>query len=188
MPRQVDHEQRRTEIVHGVWALIADGGIEAVTMRRVADAAGVSVGRIQHYFDSRADLVRASARAMVAGAEATYAEVDPGDAARFAIEHVIPRTTEQRVGTTIWLAYVSASVADPQLAEILAEAKRGQEDEVVRLLLDADAASDATEARRRARHLIGLADGLSARVLIGDLTVDEALAVIDKEWSITRRQ
>lgn len=185
MPKQVDHAERRAEIIRGVWALIAEAGIEAVTMRRVAAAAGVSVGRIQHYFASRSELVRASARAMITAAEGTYAAEGsaPGPAARYAVDHVIPRTDAQRVGTTIWLAYVSASVGDPEIASILAEAKRGQEDEVTRLLAEAGVAGGDAGARRRARMLVALADGLASRVLIGDLTTEEAMAVLDEAWA-----
>ena len=65
MPKIVDPEQRRTEIIHGLWAVIYERGIHAVTYQAVAQAAGVSVGRIQHYFDSKQDLVHAGCRAMV---------------------------------------------------------------------------------------------------------------------------
>ena len=43
-------EQRRTAIIHAVWQVIAERGMGAVTMRTVAAAAGVSVGRIQYWF------------------------------------------------------------------------------------------------------------------------------------------
>lgn len=181
MPRQVDHDERRTQIILGVWQLMASGGIEAVTMRRVAAAAGVSVGRIQHYFEGRGDLVRASARVMLEGAEGIYEQVThPDEALRFAIRHVVPTTEQQRVGTAIWLSYVAASVGDPEMAAILVEGKRGQEDEVVRLLT---ARGDRDEEARRvsARGLLATADGLAVRVLIGDLTATEALTTLDEE-------
>lgn len=190
MPRQVDHDERRAEIVQAVWSLIAREGIEAVTMRRVAAEAGVSVGRIQHYFAGRGDLVRVSAQAMLAGAEALYDARPPSEALRFAVEHVVPMTDAQRVGATVWLAYVAASVSDPELARLLAEAKRGQEDEVARLLAEAGGGPGGDPdahgrggggpdaCRERARALVAIADGLAVRVLVGDLTGDEALAVV----------
>ena len=39
-----DPESSRFAIIMAVWKLIAHGGIEAVTFRRVAEQAGVSVG------------------------------------------------------------------------------------------------------------------------------------------------
>lgn len=180
MPRQVDHTQRRTEIVHAVWALLAEGGTEAVTFRRVATEAGVSAGRIQHYFDSRTELIHASARAMVEGAGARHVALQgsPAEALRHAVRHAIPSTPMTRVASSVWLTLAAASVGDAGLATILAEAKRGQQDEVARLIAllratEPDAAQDV------ARSLIGLADGLAQRVLVGDLTAAEALASID---------
>jgi len=79
MPKIVDPEQRRTEIIHGLWAVIYERGIHAVTYQAVAQAAGVSVGRIQHYFDSKQDLVHAGCRAMVEGAAGALAELAVGE-------------------------------------------------------------------------------------------------------------
>ncbi|MDO5629979.1 MAG: TetR family transcriptional regulator C-terminal domain-containing protein [Mobilicoccus sp.] len=161
---------RRVRIIEAVWLLIATEGIDAVSVRRVAALAEVSIGAVQHHFATRDDLVRGSAEAMVTSAEGQYVE-EVGDATpaterlRFAVAHVIPRSRQARVGTTVWLAYVAKSVSDPAIAAVLAGAKRGQEDEVT-TLLDGD--------RAGARHLIALADGLATRVLLGDLTVEEA--------------
>ena len=57
MPKIVDHAQRRTEIVHALWQVIYLKGIDGVSFRSVAEAAGISVGRVQHYFPSRSELI-----------------------------------------------------------------------------------------------------------------------------------
>ena len=53
VPRVVDTNARRDEICRAVWTVIARDGVEAVTLRAVAHTAGVSVGRIQHYYPNR---------------------------------------------------------------------------------------------------------------------------------------
>ncbi|OLL75674.1 transcriptional regulator, TetR family [Pseudonocardia sp. Ae150A_Ps1] len=53
MPRSVDHEARRTEIAEAVLAIVARDGTEAVSLRSVAAGAGISMGRVQHYFASK---------------------------------------------------------------------------------------------------------------------------------------
>lgn len=58
MPKIVDHEERRKRLVEAVWALAVRGGIEQVTLRKVADEAGVSMGQVQHYYSSMQALVR----------------------------------------------------------------------------------------------------------------------------------
>ena len=52
MPKIVDHAQRRADVIAATWQVIADEGMEATTMRRIAEAAGCSTGLVTHYFDS----------------------------------------------------------------------------------------------------------------------------------------
>ena len=71
----------RTAILHGLFALIAERGMDAVSFRNVAGRAGVSVGRIQHHFGSRDALLRAGCRAMCDAAREAYeatAAAEPG--------------------------------------------------------------------------------------------------------------
>lgn len=180
MPRQVDHDARRTEIVQGVWQVIARDGLAAVSMRNVAAAARISVGRIQHYFTSKDELVRASARAMIEVGTDRYRE-DTRDAPaidrlREALGHPLRRAAEQGPGIAIWYAYLTAAATDPQIAAVLAEGKRGQERLVAGLLRELG--TPARSSLREARALTALADGLTERVLIQDLSAREALAVL----------
>jgi AcrR family transcriptional regulator len=48
MPKVVDHEQRRGELAAAVWSLASREGLEAVTVRRVAEEAGWSTGALVH--------------------------------------------------------------------------------------------------------------------------------------------
>ena len=84
MPKIVDHAQRRTEIVHALWQVIYLRGIDAVSFRSVAEAAGISIGRVQHYFPSRRELVLEGCRQIAAGAEAP--EPGDGDASTEAVD------------------------------------------------------------------------------------------------------
>lgn len=55
-------EQRRLSILDATLRVVADGGIDAVTHRRVAAEAGVPVGSTTYYFASRDDLIREAFR------------------------------------------------------------------------------------------------------------------------------
>lgn len=55
-------EQRRRSILEAALRVVADGGVEAVTHRRVAAEAGVPLGSTTYYFASREDLLRAAFR------------------------------------------------------------------------------------------------------------------------------
>lgn len=184
----MDHEERRREIAHAVWYLTATWGIEAVTQRAVAAEAGVSVGRIQHYFSSKEEMVRYGCRALIDAAADAYGErtsdAGPVESLRDLVAHNVPRTDALRIGTTVWYAYLAKSVDDPEIAAILREAKRGEEEEAARLLRAAQQAGQVhkdLDARVVARRLLSTADGLAARVLIGGLAVPEAVGVLEKD-------
>ncbi|WP_165492227.1 TetR/AcrR family transcriptional regulator [Egibacter rhizosphaerae] len=56
MPKIVDHEEYRAELLAGSAELFADRGFDGLTTREVADALGVSTGTIYHYFSGKRDL------------------------------------------------------------------------------------------------------------------------------------
>jgi DNA-binding transcriptional regulator YbjK len=55
-------EVRRNEILEAAIRVVADGGPDAITFRRVADRARVPLGSLTYYFESREDLVREAFR------------------------------------------------------------------------------------------------------------------------------
>lgn len=171
-----DHAAKRAEILHAVWAVIARRGIAAVSVRSVAAEAGVSAGRVQHYFASKDDLVRASAREMVGAAERFHAETvagaTPEEELWHVLAHAFPVAERARAGTSVFYSYVAAGVADPEIAGVLAEAKSGAEAEAARLL--AECAPGVADPVAAARILLAAADGLTLRVLVGDLTAAQA--------------
>ncbi|MGL3805481.1 TetR/AcrR family transcriptional regulator [Paeniglutamicibacter sp. R2-26] len=60
MPRKIDHEQRRSDVIAVTRQLIVDGGIEAATMREIAAKAGFANGALKHYFDGKDDIIQAT--------------------------------------------------------------------------------------------------------------------------------
>lgn len=57
MPKVVDHEARRKEISAIAASLIALGGLEAATIREIAQSSGYSKGVIEHYFDNKEEII-----------------------------------------------------------------------------------------------------------------------------------
>jgi Bacterial regulatory proteins, tetR family len=43
MPKKIDHEERREELVRAVWRVIVDRGVDEATMREIARESGYSV-------------------------------------------------------------------------------------------------------------------------------------------------
>ncbi|GAA2702436.1 TetR/AcrR family transcriptional regulator [Actinoplanes palleronii] len=57
MPKVVDPQQRRAAIADAVLAVVARAGLEAATLRAVADEAGLAIGSVRHYFDGHSELI-----------------------------------------------------------------------------------------------------------------------------------
>ena len=179
MPRIVDHEQRRTEIIHALWQVIYEQGIHAASYQAVARAAGISVGRIQHYFTSKQDLVHAGCQAIVDTAESVHFErteaLDPLDALTELLLQPLPRTEALRLGISVWYAYLARATADPRIREILAKASSGTLEYAARLLEQAGAPTQEAE------RLIALSNGLAQAAMVGAVTVEGAARVLRQE-------
>ncbi|MBD2242065.1 TetR/AcrR family transcriptional regulator [Nostoc sp. FACHB-888] len=53
MPKIVDHEQYRKELLDKCFDLFAQKGYGSITMRQIAEELGVSTGTLYHYFSSK---------------------------------------------------------------------------------------------------------------------------------------
>lgn len=73
------HEQRRGEVIDAVLAVVAARGMPAVSQARVAAAAGISPGRVQHYFPTMADLLGAAFDRVNAASSARIIDKVGGD-------------------------------------------------------------------------------------------------------------
>lgn len=179
MPKIVDCEQRRTEITRALWVVISERGIEGVTYQEVAKAAGISVGRVQHYFASKDDLIRAGCQAIVDRASSLFTQrvqhLDPWQSLAELLTEPLPRTESFRRGAGVWYAYLARAVFDPGIGAIIADASRGTVEEAASLLRAAGA--PVSEATR----LVSLSNGLTQRVLIDVMTADQAAAILNRE-------
>lgn len=60
VPKIVDHERRRVELVEATWRIIARLGLERATMREIAEEAGFANGALKPYFPTKDELVQAT--------------------------------------------------------------------------------------------------------------------------------
>ena len=118
--------RRKRAILEATLLLVADQGAAAVRLRDVARAAGVSVGSLQYYFDSREQIIREAldqhARDVV-DLVARAGDVSAPAQARLAavIEAAVLRP-DLRQSAALWMEFVTAGLHDDQLRELLAEA------------------------------------------------------------------
>jgi AcrR family transcriptional regulator len=73
MPRIVDHDKHRAELLAGSFALFAERGYGVVTMRGLSRSLGISTGSLYHYFDSKPAMFR---QMLLARAEQDIADAE----------------------------------------------------------------------------------------------------------------
>jgi AcrR family transcriptional regulator len=163
VPKLVDRERRRQEILEVTWRLMATRGADAATMREIAREAGYANGALAYYFANKDALVEAAyvhvfdrtnerIRTAVAGKRGV-------PALRAFLVEVLPTTELTRLEARIVLPFWSRTVTDERLARL----------------------NDA--AMRRWRHELGalIAEGRED----GDVTVDTADDVLVEQFLAT---
>ncbi|GAA2256135.1 TetR/AcrR family transcriptional regulator [Streptomyces amakusaensis] len=191
MPRQVDHAGRRRLIAEAVCRLADERGLEGVTLRDVAARAEVSMGAVQRCFRTKEEMlvftlghigerVVGRVRAGLAGSPARSAGAALGHAAT----EVALLREEHRAEARVWLAFLAQAAVSETLAATLRADYAPLEEAFTRLVAEAAGGTDRAaplDARREARTLLALADGLTAHVLIGRLTSREAQEVLQAQ-------
>lgn len=90
VPKIVDADARRLDVVDAVLRIIAVDGLERVSLREVAGEAGLAVGSVRHYFAGSEELLAFSFATVVDRVEARLAAAVP------AVEKAMPGTAEHR--------------------------------------------------------------------------------------------
>ncbi|MFI1867278.1 TetR/AcrR family transcriptional regulator [Streptomyces jumonjinensis] len=188
MPRQVDHVSRRRLIAEAVCCLADESGLEGVTLRDVAARAQVSMGAVQRCFRTKEEmLVFALGHIGEQIAERVRARVvrSPAQSARTALGHAATEISllreEHRAQARVWLAFVAQAAVSEALAVPLKANYAALQEAFIQLISEAGEDADRAaprDPRREARTLLALADGLTAHVLIGHLTPQEAQDVL----------
>jgi AcrR family transcriptional regulator len=127
VPKIVDHEERRRRLVEAVWALAVRGGTEQVTLRKVAEEAGVSMGQVQHYYPSMQTLVRdaleravQAVNARIEAAVASAGDTAPEALLRACLLALVTPDEESMRLMRFSLAVAGRAVSDPTMARVLA--------------------------------------------------------------------
>jgi AcrR family transcriptional regulator len=110
VPKIVDHDERRLELVEATWRIIAQLGPEAATMRQIALEAGFSNGSLKPYFPSKDTLLAFAFGHVVSRTNARIAEATEGQrglvALRIFCQEILPldseRLNEARIVIPFW--------------------------------------------------------------------------------------
>lgn len=172
MPKVVDHDERRREIVAAMWRILLREGMSGVTVRTLSAETGWSVGALRHYFESQDELIMFATSEMLASAGARMARLDVGNPDRAilqtTLEQILPLDRQRNAEAQIWFALLTRRIASPQLAAktydfdlVVRHAVR----KVLQRLASANLMSEARDLEMETVRLHALIDGLALHAL-----------------------
>ena len=119
VPKQVDHDQRREELAAAVWRLVLREGVEAASIRQVADEAGWSTGSLRHYFATQSELLSFAmelvTRRVTERLETLPRTRTPQQRALAVLSQVLPLDAERHAEMQVWLAFTTRALVNPAL-------------------------------------------------------------------------
>jgi len=176
MPKIVDWDVRRDEILSATWHVIARDGIAKATIRAIAREAGCSRGILGHYFDDKADILGSalvmSHRRVAARMDASAAGHAGLDALRIVMLEALPLDERRDLEAQIEISFWGRALGNPALRNL-----QHREFDRLRKRLHAHLAEarslgqlgDDVDLDLATHELVVLIDGVSAeRVLYPD--------------------
>ena len=121
MPKIVDHQARRAEITAVAVDLISSGGIEAATIREIANHSGYSKGVVEHYFENKEELIAAALEWVNTSysrrAEVASAGLRGLGAVKACLEAALPMSAELSREWKVRLVFWAMAATDSNLAK-----------------------------------------------------------------------
>lgn len=192
MPRAVDpqeHERQRRRIAEALWRLVERAGLEAVSLRDVAAEAGVSMGRVQHYFAGKDEMLlfglRMAQERLGNRIEARVDDLDgeprTGDVLRAILEELLGEHPDTRQALRVCVAFSGKAASDPAVAAVLTDGDddiRALAAAAVREAQAAGRADPGLSPEREADLLLTLATSFGTEVALGRRPIADAKAAL----------
>ena len=173
MPKVVDWDARRDEVLAATWRVIARHGLAGTTVRKIAREAGYSAGVLAHYFSDKQDILGS---ALVLSHRRVGERMDRGAvglaglaALRVVMLEALPLDPQRLLEAEIEVSFWGRSLGSPELAALQNAEFEKLWSRLRTLLLDAQrlgelaAGTDIEEATHR---LVALIDGLSVEAVL----------------------
>ncbi|WP_327090065.1 TetR family transcriptional regulator [Nonomuraea sp. NBC_01738] len=187
MPKIVDHDERRRDVLTAASRVIVRDGIDAATTRAIAKEAGLSNGVLSHYFADKDEILLSALRESHQRIRARIVAKVDGATGLTALREVLldnlpldaERTRETRLEVSFWSrTLASEALAAVQRAE--AAELRAAVRELLGQARDAGEIREGLDLDDAAEQLLALVDGLSLhRVLyperLGGLDVERVM-------------
>lgn len=178
MPRTADHDSRRAQITAGVRELALASGLGAVTVAGTAKAAGISVGLVQHYYDSKESLLADTLSRLLSGIESRVDRaITLAEREHARIEHMLgagllellPLSPARRDETYLRHAFAGLALDNLSLAEHQQAFDRRLRDRIaqaVRNGVECGEVTVGTDGLLESETAFALTQGLAVRLLI----------------------
>jgi AcrR family transcriptional regulator len=189
MPKIVDWDARRDEILAATWRVIARDGIAKATIRAIAREANCSRGILAHYFGDKADILGSalvmSHRRVAARMDAATAGLSGLKALRVVMTEALPIDAERDLEAQIEISFWGRALGNPDLRELQHAEFERLWARLRRHLTEAAEAGELTpglDIEFGVHQLVALIDGLSAeRVLYpGRVPPERQAALLDR--------
>ncbi|MPZ83744.1 MAG: TetR family transcriptional regulator [Actinophytocola sp.] len=186
------HALRRRQVAEAVERLIAQHGLDGVTVAKTAAEAGVSVGLVQHYFATKDDMLR---YAYTRVTERTMARVlrraDELTAHRSSIRRVVaeglterlPLDDARRAEWRVSFTFAARAVDRPDLAAVRNETEAAIRDRLAEAIGNGKECGEVppdADPPARAAGLLALVDGLALLAYLDPATGPVAVAELDR--------
>ncbi len=191
MPKEVDHDERREELLEAVWRVIVRDGIEGTTIRGIAKETGWSTGVLSHYFADKDEIIASALRLAYERIATRWDEKLDGLTGVSALYELVvdnlPLDDERKLETQLLMNYWSMMIRGHELTA--RPRRRGPllVDLLTRFVREGQ---EAGEIQRReapediAERLLGLIDGFSLHALLNPerLSAERQLRLIGEEF------
>ncbi len=165
MPASVDHQARRAALAGLAADIIAAKGIEAATVRAIAEAAGASTKVVSHYFRDKRALLVSTYRSATEDSvnRALSSQAGAGADTRAYLLSLLPSSAPMLRNWKVWLAFWAYAIADPEFAQEQRARVLAARTQVAEILtLDPAFAGLAADVRERAaRDLLTVVIGVA---------------------------
>lgn len=186
MPKIVDPESRREEVVEALFRVVRREGLEHASLRNVAEEAELAIGSVRHYFAGHTELMVFAMQAMaerVMGRLLEHVEKlttadDRLPVAEAMLAELLPLDERRREEATIWLAFATAARTRPELRPHAEESYDGMRRLVFKVLDGArrlDRLREDADLEVETERLSALIDGLTLHAVLHPDRVDADL-------------
>jgi AcrR family transcriptional regulator len=191
LPKIVDHEERREELIAAVWRVIARDGLDASTIRAIAKETDSSAGALSHYFKDKDDILtfalKLSHRRIRERQNRKLDGLKGVEALRELVLDNLPLDEERELETRLGVGYWARSLTRPEVRKVQGTEAAVLHKRLVALIIEAQRGGDMdgeTAASTIAERLLALIDGLSLHALLYPerLSPHAQMTIIDQEF------